>query len=1152
MDLKILLLALALVASGVGRVSAQETPDLGPAVSPELAAVLAEAAPDELVRAYASFGPTLDVAAHLERARALGREERRRFAIGLARDHADALQARGLTILDAAAERGAATDVRPLWINGVVSFRATAGVIAELAGLREIRAMHLDGTVAPEEALDATRAPGPDPAGAAALVAAARGGSTAVSPHLTTIRADEAWDLGYRGQGVLIAVVDGLFQWNHPDLISSLWINTDEIPANGVDDDGNGYVDDIVGWDFVNGDGNPYTSADISTDVLAHGTMVAGNIAGDGSSGMATGVAPDAQLMYLGALSTSVSDWWAAYQYAVDNGAQIISSSISRKWNETPDYASFRAATDVELLAGVLHVNSTGNQGGSSFYPVPFNVPTPGNCPAPWRASGQTAGGLSAVIGVGALSAWNSTVILPTSAVGPASWTKSDADAAYPGAALYPHAFSPYADYPWAGGAQPALRKPDVCAPSNAGTYTTVSDYQNGSPGVYYATWGGTSAAQPQVAGLAALLLSVDRDAPIETIARLILQGADDLGPAGIDDSYGSGRIDCVDSINLLVADQDRLSAADVLLMTDGVNAPSPISLHRAKRLPIYVHPVPGDGVPFPANLGNGAIEHVADTRHVLVGQGDAPYGLFLLDFAGGIGTPTSWHLGNGNGPITGIAYDAASRNAYFTSGTQFRVINGPVGPNSTIASQPAATPGILFTSGIAIEGSGNSFLGANQSVVYRFGVGQSGATPVVTSGGITSIAADRESGDFFINQIVFDEVYRYDRNGTLLETFVDPVDLDAPIAVEVQTGSGGALCVSKDLGATSQPIDNAIRALGAGVAFPAQLDTYGHLNLGDHAKLAHVNGTGYDNSFEVGSIFDNRIRGPWASLKGTANRRVTNSSCLPLFSFFGGEGLYGAFVSAEGTDDADVPPVATTSAASTIRNSFVYDPARPVLSFSLAFFSAEGTNQTVYNDFGGAYISFPDFSQHTLVHLDTFSTVSQTTDATCLVPNAPIMYGGVSIDLRTLGAPLVPGTEFTLTFYCGNGGDGSVSSAVLVDRVRFTPATFELRTEVVSPGVLRFAYDHATPGNLVVTFVAVDQPAVPRGSGPILGIGLNALNILQSPGAPFYTVPDASGSYDQTFGGIPSGFTIESCAVEFQLGVPTEFSNIAGPLFIF
>jgi hypothetical protein len=62
----------------------------------------------------------------------------------------------------------------------------------------------------------------------------------------------------------------------------------------------------------------------------------------------------------------------------------------------------------------------------------------------------------------------------------------------------------------------------------------------------------------------------------------------------------------------------------------------------------------------------------------------------------------------------------------------------------------------------------------------------------------------------------------------------------------------------------------------------------------------------------------------------------------------------------------------------------------------------------------------------------------------------------------------------------------------------------------------------------------------------------LSALSVLQSPGAPFYTVPDAVGSYSQTFGGIPSGFVLESCAVEFLLGVPGEYSNIAGPLFIF
>ena len=92
------------------------------------------------------------------------------------------------------------------------------------------------------------------------------------------ISATEAWDYETGNSGIVIAVIDSGVAYEHPDLITNVWTNDDEMPGNGIDDDGNGYIDDVHGWDFVNEDNNP---SDYSRDLHGdgHGTHVAGIIA---------------------------------------------------------------------------------------------------------------------------------------------------------------------------------------------------------------------------------------------------------------------------------------------------------------------------------------------------------------------------------------------------------------------------------------------------------------------------------------------------------------------------------------------------------------------------------------------------------------------------------------------------------------------------------------------------------------------------------------------------------------------------------------------------------------------------------------------------------------------------------------------------------
>jgi subtilisin family serine protease len=135
------------------------------------------------------------------------------------------------------------------------------------------------------------------------------------------IDAAEAWDVQRGSPETVAAIIDTGVQLGHPDLAPNLWTNPDEIPGNGIDDDDNGYIDDVHGWDFKNNDPNP-------NDWLGHGTHVAGTVAAaaDNSVGVA-GVCPNCRIMAITLGRFTLHEELQALDYARREGADIMNAS---------------------------------------------------------------------------------------------------------------------------------------------------------------------------------------------------------------------------------------------------------------------------------------------------------------------------------------------------------------------------------------------------------------------------------------------------------------------------------------------------------------------------------------------------------------------------------------------------------------------------------------------------------------------------------------------------------------------------------------------------------------------------------------------------------------------------------------------------------
>ena len=310
-----------------------------------------------------------------------------------------------------------------------------------------------------------------------------------VNQQLELVKAQEAWDETVGSKFVKVAIIDSGIAFDHPDLQNNIYLNKNEIPDNGIDDDNNGYIDDYRGWDFVDapemgeiGLGDFVQQDNFPNDENWHGTHIAGIIGADSNNNLGIcGINWNVSLMILraGFRTTNAGgflqddDAAAAIIYAADNGANVINMS----WGDSNFSQIISDACQYAYDKGTILVAAAGNK------PVP-GIAYPAR--------------LSTTISVGAVNA-NLTIAGFSS-------------------------FGPHLDI-----VAPGVNILSTYDPSQENIYQEMS---------------GTSMATPFVTGGIALYLSEYPNTSQEQIKTKLFDSARDLGDVGFDSYYGNGLID--------------------------------------------------------------------------------------------------------------------------------------------------------------------------------------------------------------------------------------------------------------------------------------------------------------------------------------------------------------------------------------------------------------------------------------------------------------------------------------------------------------------------------------------------------------------------------------------------------------------------------
>ena len=484
-----------------------------PAIDPALRAEMGERGDDEKIKIVVLMNEQSDATALSREANFFAnKQERRAFVVETLKRQAETSQAELLGLLEEMKQHDMVADIQSLWLVNAISCQATKTAINSLEQKRGIKTIAYreetqwiaDGEVEP----------------------AVKNGDRDIAEFLYQIDVPPVWDLGYTGQGVLVAIIDTGVRLDHEDLAGRFWDGGSEYPNHG--------------YDFYYNDNDP-------GDVYGHGTEVAGIVCGTGAGGTKTGVAPDATIMVLKAFRDDgvgeETPWVAAMQFAIEHGADVLNMSLGRPKPEPAQKLMMRQACDNTLAAGVVAAACAGNVGSAQFMiPVPQNIYTPGDCPPPHLHPDQmvNAGGTSCVVCVGSVLSDNG--FNEISSIGPSQWTD----------------VAEYNDYPYTAGSttEIGLIRPDICAPGNE---LTTLDHGNNSG---YTLFSGTSAASPCVAGTIALMLSKNPNLTPAQIDEILENTALKLTEHK-SNNFGSGVVDALAAIEA-VQPYDGLAENDV------------------------------------------------------------------------------------------------------------------------------------------------------------------------------------------------------------------------------------------------------------------------------------------------------------------------------------------------------------------------------------------------------------------------------------------------------------------------------------------------------------------------------------------------------------------------------------------------------------
>lgn len=307
---------------------------------------------------------------------------------------------------------------------------------------------------------------------------------------MNDIGVSAAWNINRGTNKIIVAVIDTGVDYTHEDLLPNLWRNPKEIPNNGIDDDNNGYIDDVIGWDFLSNDNKPYDLAATSfNDLLnggnpGHGTHCAGNVAAAGNNGKGiSGVAPNAQIMslrFIGNEGGSTADAIKAIKYAVDNGAKVLSNSWGSEGDDPEDASNNKALKEIIQYAqdhDVLFIAAAGN----GHQGVGYNNDTDAKPGVPASYDNDN------IISVAAIGVDNKLGSF-------SNWGAKTVDIAAPGVKVF--------------------------------STTVGGKYSDTVIPILGATWDGTSMACPHVAGAAALYWSAHPEKTYAEVKAAILNTA--------------------------------------------------------------------------------------------------------------------------------------------------------------------------------------------------------------------------------------------------------------------------------------------------------------------------------------------------------------------------------------------------------------------------------------------------------------------------------------------------------------------------------------------------------------------------------------------------------------------------------------------------